>query len=516
MNLVSQFQREVDLTANVSVQDSIGIDYETITYTDPATGQEREGGVVHIATVDRDGTAIGTISLPSEATASDVEAIKSEIYNIPEARQILSALATAYSMRSLLILEGGTSLGKTYLVNKFNELLYGKDQHPMDFYCSGQTDVSELMAKWVPNTTNTSESARYERFVKTEAGKELVERLEGCMLADKNQRDTNEISALLGEIGRGAGLSEKTQWNFQLGLIPKAMTANDGAGCIVHIEEVGLAEPQIVNALLKIRGEHGRLTDSIQLWENGGRTIEAGSDFWAVMSTNTPEEYLQRNELDPALARGAIFLSLPEISPASINTAAQHVFSHTRLPEERRPTGRFRIDLPEYPEIAAELAGAVSAFHASFMNELKNGEPGRSQRIPLTFDDISRAASHLALHPVVDAGTKLPDLGKSLEQTLSLLYMGRLKSEEKINSMKGILTELLDGPTSKAELGGTLCTLRERLEHHVQEAWGVSSAEVLGDESTDGLVVIDDQDPGGAFLDTSGHGCCDHHDSRMG
>ncbi len=43
---------------------------------------------------------------------------------------------------------------KSCLADKFTELRYGRGVKPLDFYCSGQTDVSELMAKWVTKVEN--------------------------------------------------------------------------------------------------------------------------------------------------------------------------------------------------------------------------------------------------------------------------------------------------------------------------------------------------------------------------
>lgn len=59
------------------------------------------------------------------------------------------------------------------MINKFTELLYGKGAKPLDLYCSGQTDVSELMGKWVPNVGASEETkAKWSKFIESEYGQE--------------------------------------------------------------------------------------------------------------------------------------------------------------------------------------------------------------------------------------------------------------------------------------------------------------------------------------------------------
>ena len=52
-----------------------------------------------------------------------------------ESRQLLSVIAQAYDKRQILLIEGPTSIGKTYMVDKFVELLYGRGEQPYNFYC---------------------------------------------------------------------------------------------------------------------------------------------------------------------------------------------------------------------------------------------------------------------------------------------------------------------------------------------------------------------------------------------
>ena len=328
----------------------------------------------------------------------------------PESAQILSTLAQCYRLNAPVLFEGPTATGKTYLIEKFTELLYGKGRKPLDFYCSGQTDVSELMGKWVPASKTVREQERWDSFLRSTEGQKHLEDILATSqtanaLSDEQRRQ--RVLSDLHEIAREAGLSGSTQWEFQYGAVPLAMQAQmdehgnfhmhakDAEGFILHVEEVGLAKPVVVNALLKLRGEFGEVTDEIQLWENGGEHIQAGNKFWFAMSTNPPEEYLDRNEIDPALARGLVFVRLGEVSEDSYRIAARHYlrFDVGNLPKEVSPNSMLRLETSK--ELCDELALVIGTFHKEFVQLLSKGESGRQQRVPATFDDMARLSKYL-------------------------------------------------------------------------------------------------------------------------
>ncbi len=125
---------------------------------DPETGEKKK--FIYIGNPYKERPLI--IKLETEATREEVEAIKKEIIPMRETFEILEAIAMTYRLRQPLLIESPTSIGKTFLVEKFTELLYGYGVKPLDFYCNGQTDVSELMAKWVPRVETLEEKRIWE------------------------------------------------------------------------------------------------------------------------------------------------------------------------------------------------------------------------------------------------------------------------------------------------------------------------------------------------------------------
>jgi MoxR-like ATPase len=460
-----------------------GIVFEEEKIVDPETKEEKTKRYIYIGNPYEEKPII--TKLETDASREEIEAIKREIITMKESFEILEAMARTYKHRQPLLIEGPTAIGKTYLAEKFTELLYGRGTKPLDFYCSGQTDVSELMAKWVPKVETEEEKKKWNEFLESaEAQTEISKIAQEVEQKEKLSQEQKLalIHTKLQELTKSAGLSEKTQWRFQYGAVPKAMglirnsdgsfsfDEQKGMGFTLHIEEVGLAEPQVINALLKLRGKRGQLAEEIQLWENGGRKVKAGPKFWAFFSTNPPEEYLARNEVDPALARGVVFKRMEELSEESLHLAADYYFTYKlgEKPKEK-PEGCI-LDIYNHPEIGREIAKVVSAFHNDLNKELKKGEKGRQQRIPLTLDDMARVADALIDIQVRNKEIGRLDLAKSLKKLIHFYYLDRLADQDLKETMKTNLNELLEGDTGKIEFEGKTLTRKEVFDILVERA----------------------------------------------
>lgn len=437
--------------------------------------------------------------IETDATKEEVEAIKKEIIPMKESFEILEAMAITYNLRQPLLIEGPTAIGKTYLAEKFTELLYGRGVKPLDFYCSGQTDVSELMAKWVPKVETEEEKKKWNEFLElAETGvkiSQIAQEIEERTSLSQEQKLVL-IHKKLQELAKEAGLSEKTQWRFQYGAVPKAMglirnldgtfsfDEKKGEGFVLHIEEVGLAEPQVINALLKLRGKKGKIAEEIQLWENGGRKIKAGPKFWVFFSTNPPEEYLARNEIDPALSRGVVFKRMHELSSESLYLAANYYFTYINNKPYEKPEGCI-LDIYNYPEIGREIAKIIALFHNDFNNALKKGEKGRTQRIPLTLDDMARVAEYLIFFQVRDKNTGFLDLTTTLKKAVDFYYLDRLADEKLKEVMKKNLNEILEGDSGKVKFGDKAITMKEKFEILVKKFSMIREKELIDEKEKD-------------------------------
>lgn len=446
------------------------------------------GNVVHIAN-PYEPEPLDVVTLPTRCSKEEIEKIRSRIIPMRETYEILMALAKAYEQRQPILIEGDTSIGKTFIVNRFMELIYGKGARPIDFYCSGQTDVSELIGKWAPKTSGLSDTERklLDDFLQSSYGANKVTQIqEEVTQASDTAKEVqhallkNKLSHLLDEIG----LKSSVQWEFSYGAVPKAMMCNVetggkntipktvGAGTILKVDEVGLAEPAVVMALLRIRGEAGKLAESIQLWEAGGEVVHAGPDFFMVYTTNpSDKDYIERKEIDPALARSVIWLRKGSLSEESLSIAAEKylTFSIGNDPG-RKPLGCV-IDLREETALGRELAEIAAVVHRRYLEVMKNGEAGRRQKLPGSLDHLARLASYMLSNQVTDPKSNQVDFSETLKRAVKFVYLSGLVDEKILKTMDKELNMLLaDGSIGVKEFKGKKMKRNEILTHLSEEA----------------------------------------------
>ncbi len=416
------------------------IDIETITRKNEK-GEEEKVNILDIAGV----------KIESLASREDILEIVKEIHPTAEALEILQAMAETFQQQRGLITEGETSRGKTYLMNKFTELMFGRGARPVDFYCNGQTDTMSLMAKWVPKTEDTADQKRWEEYANSNEGKMAMQKIVDSV--KDGITDPKEIKTQFADLAQKAGVNKViSQWQFQYGALPRAMTLpkdptkpiseeNPARGNFVHIQEVGLAETHVIDALLQLGGEKGKLAGEIQLWEDGGRRVKAGPNFWIYYSTNPPENYPNRSGIDQALARRNTFLKLGKESPVSRQLKQ---YRDNNIPDEKLPVNLkeeigkqqreiiFPIepgsdyDKPEYLDARLLISKTTADFHEKLMSAMsaKSIEQRTKQKFELTddewnmtFDFMRKFSSH--------------DLEATLDRAIYLHYVSRFSDEGK-------------------------------------------------------------------------------------
>jgi MoxR-like ATPase len=416
------------------------------------------------------------VTLPSPLSKAEAEEIVRSIIPFPEACDVLSFIAENYSMRLPILIEGPTALGKTFLINKFVQLMYGKQAQPVDFYCQGQTDVSELMAKWVPRTESAEDEVRWELYAESPEGVACLEKLSAAISALSSEEGAKKgqsrklIDESLRGLTKAAGLSGRTEWQLQYGAVPKAMLGEISSQGVFKVRE----------------------PSEIQLWEDGGRRIKAGPDFWYAMSTNPPEEYDAREPVDQALARGVVFKRLPELSDKAYEFMARRILGYKigNIPPTR-PLNCV-LELHQHPAVCKEIADIVAHFHKQCVDAFRTGESSRQQRIPVTFDDMARVGKYLACFQVRSSETGLLDLTETLRRACERMYLSRLlppsKEETSADSpdadvtgqsaqaisvqtqLRAALEQLLTGEIGMVRRDGKLVTRKQILDGLVTTA----------------------------------------------
>ena len=389
---------------------------------------------------------VAGVTFESFASREDLDSIIATISPTPESLEMLQAMAITSQQHRGLINEGPTSRGKTYLFNRFTELKFGKGVRAVDFYCNGQTDTMSLMAKWVPKTEDPEDEGRWNRYTESPTGRSALQGIiEG---ARKGAQAAEEIQRQFVELAKHAGITKTvSQWQFQYGALPRAMTMpkypgkpistdNPPRGIYMHIQEVGLAETHVIDALLQLGGEKGRLAGEIQLWEDGGRSVPAGPEFWMYYSTNEPENYPNRQGIDQALARRNTFLKLGAESPASrqFKQYLDNGVPFEKMPQSLRAqieTGQKNIVFPiaasegaYASEGAVEMRLLVSDVLSDFHEKLKGAmidksiEQRTKQKFELTDDEWNMVYDFMRRF-------ESPDLEATLDRAVYFHYIAR-------------------------------------------------------------------------------------------
>jgi hypothetical protein len=204
----------------------------------------------------------------------------------------------------------------------------------------------------------------------------------------------------------------------------------DGPGCLLHVQEVGMAAPSVINALLKIRGTKGKIAADIQVHEDGGRVVEAGEEFFLVFSTNPPGKgFKERFDIDSALARALVWKSYPdELSKESMQKVANTIFDFTRVERRESAPGAI-VDLSRHPELAKTLGEVALRFNRLMGDKLRDGEPGRKQKIPITIDSLWKVAELLQNHQVPDPNKDQVDFVETVKTALKGIYVDPLRDK---------------------------------------------------------------------------------------
>jgi hypothetical protein len=387
--------------------------------------------VIAVASIDNK----KIVTIPTKTTQQQYQTILDKILPLPETQAQLYELGVCYANRWPIILVGGTAIGKTFCVNRFAEFLYGPDAKIPDFYCNGQTDVSELMGKYVPARLRPEQLKQIDDYLKSDAGAAL--RAE--MLQQNNRV---EISELMERAAFALGLPiRQGSFVFQLGVLPKAMTATmspegamletpDGPGCMLHIQEVGMAQPPVINALFKIRGEKGKLATQIQVHEDGGRLIQAGQGFFLVLSTNPPGKgFKERFEIDPALARALQWKTLPdELSKESMRKVAAGIFNYSKVERQSDSPGAI-IDLMKHPELCGHISTVLLDFHNLYVDKLRDKESGNKQKIPATIDSLWKIAALVQNNQIPYETRNGVDLVTTIKAAVQGVYIDGLRDK---------------------------------------------------------------------------------------
>ncbi len=252
-------------------------------------------------------------------------------------------IAVSFLQGDPVLIEGGTSIGKTTIVRKMAADL-GWEVHYANL--NGATDVEDLMGRYIPNP-------------------------------DK----------------RG---SDDPEYVFADGKVTSGLRQEKGKIKVIILDEFNSAAPNIVIRLHEVLDAINR-GESVVLSEDASESIPVSKETTKVIALMNPpgKRYFGREPLDPAQLRRWVYLKAPSDLPDdTFSYSTDALFTLASQDEEVSPEA-FLVsqDYALHPEQLQEIPGIDSIlgkykeFHKAAKELVKGRKIAADQPQPFTYDD---------------------------------------------------------------------------------------------------------------------------------
>ncbi|OGF34138.1 hypothetical protein A2482_00015 [Candidatus Falkowbacteria bacterium RIFOXYC2_FULL_48_21] len=337
--------------------------------------------------------------------------------------ELLKIYAKAIKLNQPPLVEGPTDIGKSkvleylaFLTNNF--LIYQS--------FSGQTDVSELIGKYVPNTEDARKT--FERILaQKNRGSLKLETLAiiAKINAEKEPRGFTKEECM--KIAELEGLSlDRAEWVWQDGTVPRAMEFDGGNGAWLYFDELGAAEPQI---LVKLNRVFARGMKRIEITENGGREVVGGKNFRFFATTNPPS-YAGREPFEKDFLRRWVYQKVSALGQKDFK--ARLDFAGLRNADKG---GRADIfGRPEINELLNDLIVSFAFLAQDYLDKIPK-DPGEQQFRMGDFTDALRVAEYLRIFGA-------DDLLAVLRDAVEFYYIGKVDEDKQDSSNKNVRKKL--------------------------------------------------------------------------
>lgn len=252
-------------------------------------------------------------------------------------------IAVSFLQGDPLLIEGGTSIGKTTAVRKMASDL-GWEVHYANL--NGATDVEDLMGRYIPNP---------------------------------NKKTAND-----------------PEYVFADGKVTSGLRKEDGKTKVIILDEFNSAAPNILIRLHEVLDSLNR-GDAVVLSEDSSETVPVDKGVTKVIALMNPpgKGYFGREPLDPAQLRRWVYIKAPtDLPDKSFSYSTDALFSavpqEEEIPKESFLTSRDQVltpdQLQEIPGINNVLA-KYKEFHKAAKEMVKERKIAADQPQPFTFDD---------------------------------------------------------------------------------------------------------------------------------
>jgi MoxR-like ATPase len=363
------------------------------------------------------------------------------------------------------MLEGDAAVGKSFTI-EYLAYLTNKEVYRLSL--NGQTDTTDLIGKWVPNSEEwrgkVQQLIENPEHCETEEARDLIQSTKSQSDLITNgqiyqaesvdgsvEAESEVLSAAEGltkeEMQRVAELEgidvEESEWVWQDGEIPSQVKAE----AWTVLDEMNTCEPQILVRLNSVLEEKGELV----LSENGEEVIDGIEDSVVLATTNPPgrkfkgrtplsREYISRfnyhniGELPEKIAMRREKARLGVDLDLGTETAAEMAVSPVPVAEERKLTDVFATEWVE------ELVEKYTKAFYMLREKLDDGELARDQAQKFTFDqrDFHRFSDY------IESFREFGNMQEVIQDAIQYCILDKFQDSEEREKAKTIAEEIID------------------------------------------------------------------------
>src|SRR3989339_28807 len=418
-----------------------------------------------------------------------------------KAMELLTIVAKSVKLDQPSLIEGETDIGKS---RALEYLAYLANHHLIYQSFSGQTDVTELIGKYVPRVSNDIPKTQQKEIekkinefihlfdstrsredgerVKTKneklLSKESQRLLQICLQEERAVAETE-----MKEIAKYEGYDfEGVNWQWQDGTVPMAMEANGGKGCWLYFDELGAAEPQILVKLNRILTSEG--LRRLEITENGSRKVEGGPNFRLIASTNPPS-YAGRLPFEKDFIRRWNYQVVGRLTEEDsfARDLAREIGEKPALKEESYFVGRreeMKIKNFRESEFSRAVYKELGKLHTKFLysaTERLEASPNEVGEQSFRYEESDKIRTVMYLKEF-----QKPDLIDTLKEAIEFYYLGKINPVKMISESGGREVSLRDSLKELFDvLAGQLKT-REKIQELIKKYQSQDEKNVALDE----------------------------------
>ncbi len=312
-------------------------------------------------------------------TAPKIESFKDYVEDA-FSREVERIIATSWALSEPVLIEGGTSLGKTTAVKKMCAEL-GYEVHYQNL--NNHTDPADLMGKYTPNPY---------------------------------QKDEND-----------------PKYIFADGSVTKALRVEKGKIKVLILDEYNSAHPGVIIRLHEVLDAYKR-NGTVTLTEDGNEVLEVDASALKIIALTNPAGggFADREPLDPAQIRRWSYHKLPDKVPQGTFKAGVLALSglggtdipvdttkEKYTPSNTEPFSRERLhEIPGMSEIVTQYI----AFHESAQKMVTEKKIANNQRQKFSFDDREEPRRIFAYISKFYLG----DIAEVTREALRYFYAGKV------------------------------------------------------------------------------------------